>query len=78
MLFREIPKIHRAKTRKIIQSVASKLAEMDGFKIVDPKAFEWLQIEPYLRDPVNPRLVGYVFRAIEILKIVKEHGNYQL
>jgi hypothetical protein len=68
-----IPKIHRLKTRKLIEEVAVKLAEMDGFK-TSSRAFEWIAIEPYLRDTVNPRSSGYVIRAIEILKIVKKHG----
>ena len=65
-----IPKIHRVKTRRLIEDIAFKLAEMDGFRVA-PTAFEFLQVEPYLRDTINPRSIGYVIRAIEILKIVK-------
>lgn len=69
-----IPKIHRFKTRRVIEDIAFKLVEMDGFKVA-PTEFEWLQIEPYLRDTINPRSIGYVLRAIEILKIVKDHRH---
>lgn len=68
-----IPKIHRTKTRKTLETLARKLAEMDGYKAT-PTAFHWLQIEPYLRDTVNPRSVHYMVRAIEVYKIMKSQG----